>query len=98
MAVSPVKQPSAWIPITMSLGALAMTLSYVSIVGVTAAHQPDEGAVAHIFQLLMAGQVPIIGYFAFTWLPRAPKQAMQVLALQLGAVIAALAPVYLLGL
>ena len=49
MNVSPMKQPSALIPIAMSLAALAMTLSYVAIVGVASAHQPDEGAAAHIY-------------------------------------------------
>jgi hypothetical protein len=98
MSGSPMQQPSAWIPIAMSLAALAMTLSYVAIVGVAAAHQPDEGAVAHMFQVLMAGQMPFIAFFAVKWLLRAPRQALQVLALQAGAALAALAPVYWLGL
>ena len=58
MNVLPMKQPSALIPIAMSLAALAMTLGYLAIFGVAAAHEPDEGTAAHIFQLLMAGQVP----------------------------------------
>ena len=98
MTVSPMKQPSALVPIAMSLAALTMTLGYLAIVGVAAAHQPDEGAVAHIFQLLMAGQVPFVAFFAVKWLPRTPRQALQVLALQVGAALAALAPVYWLGL
>lgn len=98
MNVSPLKQPSALIPIAMSLVALAMTLSYLTIVGVAAARQPDEGAVAHIWQLLMAGQVPVVAFFAAKWLPRAPRQALQVLTLQVGSALAAMAPVYWLGL
>lgn len=82
----------------MSMSALAMTLSYVAIVGVAAAHQPDEGTPAHLFQLLMAGQVPVIALFAGLWLPRAPTAALKILALQLSAGLAALAPVYFLGL
>jgi hypothetical protein len=46
----------------------------------------------------MAGQIPIIAIFALGWLPRAPRQAMLVLALQLIAGLAAAAPVFLLGL
>ena len=82
----------------MSLAALAMTLGYLAIFGVAAAHEPDEGTPAHIFQLLMAGQVPVVAFFAVKWLPRVPRQTLQVLALQAGAALAALAPVYWLGL
>ena len=98
MSDSPMKQPSGWIPIAMSLAALAITLSYLATVGVEAAHQPDEGTPAHLFQLLMAGQIPFVAFFAIKWLPLAPRQALQVLALQAVAGLAACAPVYWLGL
>jgi hypothetical protein len=62
------------------------------------AREADEGTAAHVFQLLMIAQVPIVAFFAIKWLPRAPRQALQVLALQAGAVLAALAPVFLLNL
>jgi DNA-binding CsgD family transcriptional regulator len=88
------KIPSAFLPLAMSFGALATVLIYVAIFGV--ARQADEGAAAHIWQILMAGQVPIIVFFAIKWLPRTPKQALLVLVLQGGAALAALAPVYLL--
>jgi hypothetical protein len=45
----------------------------------------------------MAGQVPVVAFFAITWLPRRPRQALLVLALQSGAAFAALAPVFLLN-
>jgi hypothetical protein len=90
------KQPSGFLPIAMSLAALATVLLHVARFGVV--REPDEGAAAHIWQLLMAAQIPIIGFFAVKWLPRAPKQALPVLALQVGAVLAALAPVFLLKL
>ena len=61
-------------------------------------HEADEGATAHIWQLLMAGQLPFVAYFVVRWLPRVPRQAGCVLALQIGAALAALAPVYFLGL
>ena len=53
---------------------------------------------AHIWQILMAGQIPIVALFAIKWLPRSPRQALPVLALQGGAALAALAPVFILGL
>jgi hypothetical protein len=91
-----VRKPSALVPLAMSLTALG-------VIGVAAmsgrlVQRPDEGAEAHIWQLLMAGQLPVLAFFAVKWLPRAPKQALCVLGLQVAAVLAALAPVYLLHL
>ena len=79
----------------MSLAALAVLAFYVLINGT--ARQEDEGTAAHLWQLLLAGQLPIIGFFAITWLPRAPKQTLVVLAIQVLAIVAAAAPVFLLG-
>ena len=95
MNVSPTKQPSAFIPIAMSIAALVTVLYHVAMFGM--ARQSDEGAAAHIWQLLMAGQVPLAAFYALKWLPRAPRTALQVLAVQVGAALAALAPVYWLG-
>jgi len=91
-----IKRPSAFLPVAMSLAALATVLLHVARFGV--AREADEGAAAHIWQLLMAAQVPIIAFFAAKELPRAPKEALPVLALQLVAMLAALAPVFLLEL
>jgi hypothetical protein len=90
------KQPSALIPVAMSLTALATVLTYLAIFG--AARQPDEGAAAHIWQLLMAGQAPVIAWFAIRWLPRAPRQALGILGIQAAAALAAMFPVWWLGL
>jgi len=88
------KNPSAFLPLAMSLGAFTTVLVYVAIFG--PARQADEGTAAHIWQILMAGQIPIIMFFAIKWLPRTPKEALLVLVLQGGAALMALAPVYLL--
>ena len=45
----------------------------------------------------MAGQIPVILFHAVKWVPPSPKMALPVVALQIGAVLAAMAPVYLLG-
>ena len=90
------KQPSAVLPVAMSSAALATVLAHVVMFGV--AREADEGTAAHIWQILMAAQVPIVAFFAVKWLPRIPTQALQVLALQAGAALAALAPVFFLGL
>jgi hypothetical protein len=91
-----IKLPSAFLPVAMSVAALATVLGHVVMFGVV--REVDEGAAAHIFQLLMMAEVPVVAFFAIKWLPRVPRQALQVLALQAGAVLAALAPVYFLNL
>ena len=89
------KKPSAFLPIMMSLAALATVGIYVSLHGT--APQADEGAAAHIWQLLIAAQIPIIVYFVIRWLPKALKPVLLILVIQACAILAALAPVYLLG-
>jgi len=96
MNISTLKKPSALLPLAMSLAALAVVLLHVIRFG--AAREADEGTSAHIWQILMAAQVPVVAFFAIKWLPRTPKQALLVLALQVGAAIAALAPVFFLNL
>ena len=64
------KRPSAFLPIAMSLVALATVLLFLARNG--PAPQADEGTAAHIWQLLMAGQLPIVLLFAFKWLPQSP--------------------------
>jgi hypothetical protein len=96
MNISLMKQPSALIPIGMSVTALAVVLGHVAIFGVV--HEADEGAAAHLWQLLMAGQLPVVLYFAVKWLPQAPGPALRVLALQAIAILGACAPVYFLKL
>ena len=78
----------------MSLAALAAVLAQIAVAGI--ARQTDEGAAAHIWQLLMAGQMPVLLWFAMKWLPKAPRQALCVLAVQATAVMASIAPVFLL--
>jgi len=97
-----VRKPSAFVPLGMSLGALVV-LGWAYIYGLATGQgglvrQPDEDAFAHLWQLLMVGQVPVLAYFAIKWLPRAPRQTFCVLLLQTGAVLAAIAPVYFLNL
>ena len=92
MSVLLIKQPSGFIPVAMSLSALALVVGHIAVFGV--AHEVDEGTAAHLWQLLMAGQVPIVAYFAMKWFPQTPRNALGVLALQFIAALAACAPVY----
>jgi len=90
------KRPSVFLPWVMSAGALAVVTVAVTFFGV--GPQQDEGTPAHIFQLLIGLQVPIVLFFALTWFPQFPKQTLAVIALQIAAVFLALVPVALLGL
>ena len=90
-------RPSAFEPLAMSLAALVV-LVWALAFGVTRPPDGDEGAAGHIWQLLMAGQLPIVGYFAITWLPRSAKPALAVLAVQFSAAMLSIVPVFLLRL
>jgi hypothetical protein len=90
------KRPAAFVPPAMSLAALATVAVHLARFGVT--HEPDEGTAAHIWQLLVSAQLPVIGYFAMTWLPRATREAVTVLAIDLAAIAMAAAPVLILKL
>jgi len=94
MNIPSIRQPSAFLPLAMSLAALGMVLGHFAIFGIV--HEADEGTPAHIFQLLMVAQLPIVAFFAITWLPRAPRQALHVLAWQAAAGLAAFAAVFFL--
>lgn len=93
---STLRQPSAFLPVAMSLVALILVSSHVALFGVV--HEADEGAVAHIWQILMAVQVPIMAFFAIKYVPQKPKQALLVLALQIVAALIACSPVFFLKL
>ena len=79
----------------MSAAALTMLVGYILMFGT--ARQEDEGTAAHLWQLLMAGQVPIIGFFVIRWLPAEPRKALPILALQISAAFAAAFPVCYFG-
>ena len=90
--VSLLKQPSAWLPLAMSLAALTLVLGHAAVYGVV--HEVDEGAAAHVWQILMAAQLPIVAYFLLQWLPKQPRESLQVLALLAGTWLANFAAVY----
>jgi hypothetical protein len=79
------------LPIAMSLAALGIA-GFVIITG-WQRHLPDEGAAAHLFQLLIIGEVPLIGLFLLTSERKKAWPAMRIaiaqgisMAIALGAV------------
>src|SRR6266540_5349370 len=87
-----IRQPSAFLPLVMSLAALGLVLGHAAVFGVV--HEADEGAAAHIWQILMALQVPILAYFMLKWLPTKPRETLQILLLQAATWLANFAAVY----
>jgi hypothetical protein len=77
------------------LSALALLLVMTNILA-GIAPQPDENASAHVFQLLIAGQAPLLALFLLSadWRTRWP---LLLFAAQLAAIAIALTPVWLAG-
>lgn len=90
------RQPSAFIPMLLAVTALALLVVRLLTVGI--APRPDEGTTAHLWQLLMVCQVPLITWFALRWLRKAPGRALVIITVQLTLMLAALAPVFILHL
>jgi hypothetical protein len=91
------KLPSAILPMMMSLAALALVLVHLALRGGTP-EPPDEGTAAHVFQLLLAGQAPIVAFFAIKWLPRLPGETLMMIGMQAAAALLALTPVVIFDL
>lgn len=92
--VSVIKQPSALLLLAMSLAALTIVLGHAAIYGIV--HATDEGTAAHLWQILMAAQLPVVAYFIIRWLPKKPKESLLVLALLGTTWLANFAAVYFL--
>jgi hypothetical protein len=87
-------RPTAWLPPAISLAALAFVLAYAAIAGI--APHAGERAPARVFQLLLLTDAILIAWFAVRWLPREPRGAPRVLALQLACAVVPVAVVVLL--
>ena len=86
------QRPSALLPVAMSFAALAIVLAHVVLYGT--AREADEGTAAHLWQLLMAGQAPLVAYFALRWVPIDVRRGAAILAVQVAAALAAMFPVW----
>ena len=94
-ALTILRRPSAFLPLAFSSAAILLVVQHVVRFGT--APQADEGAAAHLWQLLMALQLPLVAFFVLRWWPDAPRQTAFIVALQLAAIGAAVLPVFLLG-
>jgi hypothetical protein len=90
-----IRKPTAWLPMAMSLTAIAVLIVALAT---GAGREPDEGWAAHLFQLLIVLQLPLMAAFALRWWKAAPQPAIAVLLVQTVCMVAAWLPVYLLHL
>lgn len=91
------RKPSAYLPLVLAAAAVA-TVALAMALNPGLRQARDEGAAAHLWQLLMAGQALGIAYFGWRWLRRAPRRVWPVTAVQVSAFLLACAPVLFLGL
>jgi len=75
---------------------LSLTALLTVLIGYTQPPQPDEGALAHIFQLTIVALVPMILLFVFTADWKRPLQSKRLLALAAAALGFAFGALYYL--
>ncbi len=88
--------PLTLAPILLPLFCIGMVLVHLARFGTRV--EADEGTEAHLFQLFMVLQVPLMVLFAAKWWPVRRQATLVVLALQGLAAAAALALVFFLKL
>jgi hypothetical protein len=87
----------AILPLLMTLTVVTAGLVHAAQVG-GFVREADEGTAAHLFQILMPAQIPIIALFAATQWERDPTWTRRVLAVQIGAALTLFALVFSLRL
>ena len=86
------RKPSAWFPVILSLVALGIMIIHITMFG--AVREADEGTGAHLFQIWLVLELFLVAFFAVMWLPKAPKEALLILTVQIVAALAVCAPVF----
>ncbi|MCB0794742.1 MAG: hypothetical protein KDB88_08400 [Flavobacteriales bacterium] len=83
----------AWLPMVLSILAIGLVLTHAMVLGRDRA--ADEGTAAHVFQLLLVLQVPIIALFIRRWFGSDRHRTMRVLGVQAGLIAIAIGCVLL---
>ncbi len=90
----PISRWNAWLPLVMSDAALVLVIVHFARFGSVPA--ADGGLAFSVFQVLIGAQIPVIAYFAITWMPKRPGPALLVLMVQAVDLAVALGALYLL--
>jgi hypothetical protein len=96
MGLSGIYRVSRTAPQIMSL--LALAICGVGWIGIVRDPPGDEGALAHMYQLIMVGQIPLMMFFLVTEVRRGHRQNLPVFGLQIALWISALAAEAIPGL
>ena len=88
-----INRVTGFAPVAMSIAAYFLVLAAVA--ARWEVNQPDEGAAAHIFQLLVAGQVPIVLVYVASADWKRPWAILRMLLIQAAAVGIAFSAVFL---
>jgi len=86
------RRPSGFIPVLMSLAAFGVVIVNIAIVGT--GRQADEGAAAHIFQLLIVTELPLLAFFIARSLRNGVWAVVTISAIQAAALSLAFLPVW----
>ena len=86
-----------WLPVAMSAAAIAL-LAFAFTTGWGKGPPGDEGAAAHLWQILIGLQVPLIVAYLATADWRRPLGIAAILGLQVLGLVLAMAPVAMLHL
>ena len=92
MNVPTFRHPIVFLPLAISLVALAMVLVHFAIFGIV--EEADEGTAPHIFQLLIVAQIPFVALLALRWLALAPRQTLFFIVLQASVALAVILAVF----
>jgi len=93
--IDSLKQPSAFVPVILSLSAFLMVLGNSIFLGMghLAAGSPTD----NIFQVIMGAQVPVVIFLIVRQLRRYPKETLGILSVQGAAAFLALAVDFILA-
>lgn len=89
-----IRKPSAWIPILLSLAMLAIIGMYLAKI-IPPDPTGDEGLGAHLFQFWLVLESMMIPFFVIRSLPKAGKQVLPILVIQITLVLVVCAPVFI---
>jgi hypothetical protein len=94
---SMIRHTSAWIPIALTVAiVVVMCLSFLHVIPQDPAG--DEGIAAHLFQIWLVLEFFAVLFFAAKWLPHMPREAAQIVVLQIALALIPLSIVFSLQL
>jgi hypothetical protein len=92
--INSLKQPSAFVPVALSLAAFLLVLGNSIFLGM--GHAKEGSITDSIFQVLMGAQLPVVIFLAVRRLRRYPRETLGILTVQGAAAFLAFAVDFIL--